>query len=86
MNNSKQQHAIHISEMQRLMDSAYQHSQTLNILAWREDGHIVEYRGWKVHHQYWKGGFVRLVNPVSRQIRTVPEIFIFQINGLKVYL
>lgn len=77
---------IHFSEMQRLMDTAYQRRQTLNIKAFRSDGNRVEYRGWIIHHQYWGGGYVRLVNPVNRQIRLVPEVFIYEINGMKVYL
>ena len=77
---------IHFSEMQRLMDTAYQRRQTLNIKAFRYDGNRVEYRGWIIHHQYWRGGYVRLVNPVNRQIRLVPEVFIYEINGRKVYL
>lgn len=77
---------IHFSEMQRLMDTAYQRRQTLNIKAFRPDGNRVEYRGWIIHHQYWRGGYVRLVNPVNRQIRLVPEVFIYEINGMKVYL
>lgn len=77
---------IHFSEMQRLMDTAYQRRQTLNIKAFRSDGNRVEYRGWIIHHQYWRGGYVRLVNPVNRQIRLVPEVFIYEINGKKVYL
>lgn len=77
---------IHFSEMQRLMDTAYQRRQTLNIKAFRSDGNRVEYRGWIIHHQYWRGGYVRLVNPVNRQIRLVPEVFICEINGMKVYL
>lgn len=77
---------IHFSEMQRLMDTAYQRRQTLNIKAFRSDGNRVEYRGWIIHHQYWRGGYVRLVNPVNRQIRLVPEVFIYEINGRKVYL
>lgn len=77
---------IHFSEMQRLMDTAYQRRQTLNIKAFRSDGNRVEYRGWIIHHQYWRGGYVRLVNPVNRQIRLVPEAFIYEINGMKVYL
>ena len=76
---------IHFSEMQRLMDTAYQRRQTLNIKAFRSDGNRVEYRGWIIHHQYWRGGYVRLVNPVNRQIRLVPEVFIYEINGMKVY-
>lgn len=77
---------IHFSEMQRLMDTAYQRRQTLNIKAFRSDGNRVEYRGWIIHHQYWRGGYVRLVNPVNRQIQLVPEVFIYEINGMKVYL
>ena len=77
---------IHFSEMQRLMDTAYQRRQTLNIKAFRSDGNRVECRGWIIHHQYWRGGYVRLVNPVNRQIRLVPEVFIYEINGRKVYL
>lgn len=77
---------IHFSEMQRLMDTAYQRRQTLNIKAFRSDGNRVEYRGWIIHHQYWRGGYVRLVNPMNRQIRLVPEVFIYEINGRKVYL
>lgn len=77
---------IHFSEMQRLMDTAYQRRQTLNIKAFRSDGNRVEYRGWIIHHQYWRGGYVRLVNPVNREIRLVPEVFIYEINGKKVYL
>lgn len=77
---------IHFSEMQRLMDTAYQRRQTLNIKAFRSDGNRVEYRGWIIHHQYWRSGYVRLVNPVNRQIRLVPEVFIYEINGMKVYL
>lgn len=77
---------IHFSEMQRLMDTAYQRRQTLNIKAFRSDGNRVEYRGWIIHHQYWRGGYVRLVNPVNKEIRLVPEVFIYEINGRKVYL
>lgn len=77
---------IHFSEMQRLMDTAYQRRQALNIKAFRSDGNRVEYRGWIIHHQYWRGGYVRLVNPVNREIRLVPEVFIYEINGRKVYL
>ena len=77
---------IHFSEMQRLMNTAYQRRQTLNIKAFRSDGNRVEYRGWIIHHQYWRGGYVRLVNPVNREIRLVPEVFIYEINGRKVYL
>ena len=84
--NDKQQRVIHFSEMQRMMDLAYQRRQTLDIKAFRSDGYRVEYKSWLVHHQYWRGGYVRLINPVSHQLRLVPEVFIYEINGMKVYL
>lgn len=77
---------IHFSEAQRLLDLAFQRRQLVDIKAWREDGHTVLYKGWLVHHQYWRGGFMRIKNPVSHEIRTLPEIFIREVNGMKMYL
>ncbi|EGN55842.1 hypothetical protein PRBRB14_02180 [Hallella multisaccharivorax DSM 17128] len=82
----EKQRSIHFSEMQRYLDLAYQRKQTVNIKAFRSDGHLVEYRGWLIHHQYWRGGYMRIINPVSHQIRQIPEIFILEVNGMKVYL
>ena len=47
----EKQRSIHFSEMQRYLDLAYQRKQTVNIKAFRSDGHRVEYRGSLVHHQ-----------------------------------
>ncbi len=77
---------MHFNEMLHLLAIAEEHRQTLNIKAWRSDGEIIEYKGWLVHHDYWRGGYVKLRNPVSRQIRQIPEIFIFEINNHQVYL
>lgn len=77
---------MHFNEMLHLLSIAEERRQTVNIRAWSEDGHIKEYRGWLVHHDYWKGGYVRLRNPVNNQIRTLPQIFIFEINNYHVYL
>lgn len=77
---------IHFNEMLHLLAIAEERRQTVNVKAWKLDGHIVEYRGWLVHHDYWKGGFVSLRNPVNKQIRRIPQIFIFEINNHKVYL
>ena len=77
---------IHFSEMLHLIAIAEERRQTLNVTAWESDGNIVEYRGWLVHHDYWRGGYVRLMNPLNNQIRLVPQIFIFEINNLTVYL
>ena len=77
---------IHFSEMLHLIAIAEERRQTLNIKAWETDGHIVEYHGWLVHHDYWRGGYVRLKNPLNNELRLVPQIFIFEINNLTVYL
>lgn len=86
MAEQKKQKSIHFSEMQRYLDLAYQHRQTVIIKAFRSDGCKVMYRGWLIHHQYWKGGYMRIYNPVSHQMRLLPEIFILEVNGMKVYL
>lgn len=77
---------VHFSEMQRIIGVAEERRQTVNVKAWTSDGRVNDYNGWYVHHQYWRKGFVRLRNPVNRQIRLVPEIFIIEINGCKIYL
>lgn len=77
---------IHFTEMLHLLGVAEQWRQTLDIKAWKQSGEVVHYKGWLVHHDHWRGGYVRLRNPLNRQIRLVPQVFIFEINGLKVYL
>ncbi len=84
--NSESRGVIHFSEMLHLIAIAEERRQTLNVTAWESDGNIVEYRGWLVHHDYWRGGYVRLKNPLNNQIRLVPQIYIFEINNLTVYL
>lgn len=77
--------AIHIKEMEQLLDKARIYSELVNVKAWKEDGTIVEYKEWQVRGGYWRGGFHRLWNPISDETRTVPDCFIFEINGLSVY-
>ena len=82
----KKRLVMHFSEMLHLISIAEEHRQTLNIKAWKADGCIAIYKGWLVHHEYWRGGYIRLRNPTNDQIRLVPEIYIFEINNYKVYL
>lgn len=83
---AKKQRVIHFTEMQKFLDLAYQRRQLVTIRAWRDDGHTVIYKGWLIHHQYWRGGYMRLKNPINGELRTLPEIYIREINGMKVYL
>ena len=72
---------IHFKEMQQLLDIARETHQKVNILAWELKGNIIEYRGWLVSSSSWRKGWHKLINPVNNEIRTVPDIFIFNING-----
>ena len=77
---------IHMNEGLQILDIARDSKQRVNVLAWDSKGNIIEYRGWMVSSSNWKKGLHRLVNPVNNQIRTVPDIFIFNINGHPIYL
>lgn len=79
--------AIHFTEMLRQIDQAYQHRALVDVYAYKcETGAIVHYKGWLVHHVAWRQGFIRLKNPKNRELRTIPQIFIIQINNQKIYL
>jgi len=79
--------AIHINEAMQIMDIAREKKQTVNLKVWEgQTGNVIEYRGWMVSGSNWKGGWHRIINPMNNQIRTVPDIFIFEINGLSIYL
>ena len=69
--------AIHFKDAMQVLDLARERRQT---------GNVLEYRGWMVSSSSWKKGWHRLINPTNNQIRTVPDIFIFEVNGLSVYL
>ncbi len=79
--------ALHFSDMLRLLDAAYQHRSLVDIYAWEGGtGDVIHYKGWLVHHVNWRGGYVRLRSTANRQIRTVPQVFIFRINNQQIYL
>ncbi len=82
----EQRKPIHMKEGQQILDIARESKQPVNIMAWDSKGNIIEYRGWLVSSSSWRGGWHRLLNRVSRQLRTVPDIFIFNINGHQIYL
>lgn len=79
--------AIHINEAMQIMDIAREKKQTVNLKVWEgQTGNVIEYRGWMVSGSNWKGGWHRIINPMNNQIRTVPDIFIHEINGLSIFL
>lgn len=82
----EQKKPIHMKEGQQLLDIARDARQKVWITAWDSQGNIVHYDGWIVSSSNWCGGWHRLTNPVSREIRTIPDIFMFNINGHPIYL
>lgn len=76
----------HFTEALHLISEAQRTKSTVNIKAWKIDGNINYYEGWYVISNYWIGGYLKLRNPVNNEIRRVPEIYIFEINGHKIYL
>lgn len=81
-----QRNPIHINEGLQLLDIARDSRQRVNILAWDSKGNIIEYKGWLVSSSDWRRGWHRIINPVNNQIRTVPDIYMFNINGHPIYL
>lgn len=77
---------IHFKQMQQLLDIARESRQKVNVSAWDSKGNVIEYRGWLVSSSSWRKGWHKLINPVNNEIRTVPDIFIFNINGHQIYL
>lgn len=82
----EQRPPIHFNKAMQLLDIARDAQQRVNVTAWDSKGNILEYRGWLVSSSSWRKGWHRLVNPVNSEIRTVPDIFIFNVNGHQVFL
>lgn len=82
----EQRKPIHMKQGQQMLDVARETGQRVFIKAWDRKGNIIEYNGWLVSSSNWRGGWHKLINPVNNQIRTVPDIFIFNINGHQIYL
>ncbi len=82
----KTNRVVHFNEMLHILAVAEERRQTLNIKVWKTSGEEVELQGWLVHHDYWRGGYVRFRNPMNGEIRMFPEIFIHEINNQRVFL
>ena len=70
----------------KLMVMARDEGATVNLKAWSSEGEVIDYKGWMVKGGSWRGGFHRLVNPVNGEVRTVPDIYIFNFMGKTVFL
>lgn len=81
----EQRKPIQMKQGQQILDVARESRQKVFVKAWDSKGNI-EYNGWLVSSSNWRGGWHRLLNPVNNEIRTVPDIFMFNINGHPIYL
>lgn len=77
---------IHMNKGLQILDIAHETRQRVSVSAWDLKGNIIEYKGWMVSSSNWKKGWHKLINPVNNEIRTVPDIMIFNINGHAIYL
>lgn len=78
--------AYHINDVCLLLDKAMADEAAVNLKAWTSDGRVIDYNGWLVKGGSWRGGFHRLVNPANGEVRTVPDIYIFNFLGKPVFL
>ena len=77
---------IHFKKAQQLLDIARESKQRVNITAWESKGNIIEYKGWMVSSSSWRKGWHKIINPVNSEIRTLPDIYIINVNGHQIYL
>ena len=77
---------IHFSEMLDLLRKAEETGSLVNLRAWKTSGEIRAYSRWEVVGSHWRGGVTRLLDPQTREVRQVPQIFIFEIMGHRVFL
>ncbi len=78
--------AIHLKEAQLFLDECKRTREKVWVVALDAEGVIHRYDGWLVQSSYWRAGTHDFYNPVSRQIRKVRDILIFEINGHPVYI
>ncbi len=82
---------IHFNDMLKLMDKARIDGACVSLKAWtagkkKGETEDVTYDSWQVLGAHWRGGFHRLRQPISGEVRTVTDIFIHEFMGKRVYL
>ena len=83
---SKTKSAIHLKEAQLVLDECKRTHEKVWVTALKQNGEKMILDGWLVQSSWWEAGTHDFYNPVSRQIRKVRDILIFEINGHPVYI
>lgn len=73
---------IHITTARKLIDSG----DPIDLKAWKRDGSVLEMRRCVGLRYNFRNGTRTIKVLASREIRTVRDVCIFEINGLPVFL
>ena len=74
--------AIHITTARKLIDSGV----PVDIKVWAKDGRVIELRNCVGLRYNFRQGTRQVKILASRQIRTIRDVCIFEINNMTVYL
>jgi hypothetical protein len=74
--------AIHITTARKLIDSG----DPVDIKVWAKDGRVIELRNCVGLRYNFRQGTRQVKILASRQIRTIRDVCIFEINNMTVYL
>lgn len=83
---NKTKKAIHLKDAQLFLDECMRTREKVCVVALSLKGEILRFEGWLVQSSHWTAGTHDFYNPVSKQIRKVRDILIFEINGHPVYI
>ena len=83
---NKTKKAIHLKDAQLFLDECKRTREKVCVVALSLKGELLRFEGWLVQSSHWTAGTHDFYNPVSRQIRKVRDILIFEINGHPVYI
>ena len=74
--------SIHITTARKLIDSG----DPVDLKAWKKDGSVMELRRCVGLRYNFRNGTRTVKILASREIRTVRDVCIFEVNGLSVFL
>ena len=83
---NKTKKAIHLKDAQLFLDECKRTREKVCFVALSLKGELLRFEGWLVQSSHWTAGTHDFYNPVSKQIRKVRDILIFEINEHPVYI
>lgn len=74
--------AVHITTARKMIDSG----DPVDLKVWAKDGRVLELRNCIGLRYNFRSGTRQVKLLTSRQIRTIRDVLMFEINGLTIYL